>query len=288
MVFDNVFPSGLVIQSLEKRCGHRIAAIPFADCAPNTSYLISEDGKHVFVNVDFGGYCQTKEIQIIPAGKRSKNSMPAFKRRNNKNAQCYATIPSAVYGAFVLGDEVPRFKLKLLDGNPNNCAVNNLAVADDTPLKRNLQLFSYLYAHRYNSFCRYLSGILRISLENAQDYASDAFIEMCRGSQPINPDRAEQLWYFLAYRRFISRRSRDRIIYAVYDTLLNLIDEANADDSAIYHNALWRLPDDCRKLSLLILAGYRQDEIASQLGCSQAWVSKLLCKTKKLITQHDK
>ena len=103
MVFDNIYPSHQVIPSLEEKYGCRIATVPLMDCAANTSYLVSHTGEHAFVCVDFGGYSQVKEITISPAGIRSKNSTPYFRRRNAKGSQIAALLSSAVYGAFTLG-----------------------------------------------------------------------------------------------------------------------------------------------------------------------------------------
>ena len=57
MRFDDVYPTDEVIAKLSELSGCRVGVIPFMDCNPSTSYLISEDGKNVFVSIDFGGYC---------------------------------------------------------------------------------------------------------------------------------------------------------------------------------------------------------------------------------------
>lgn len=288
MVFDKVFPTGSLIEDLGKEYNRRFAVVPFMDCMPNTSYLVSDDGHYVFVSVDFGGYCQTKNIPIIPAGKRSKHSMPAFKRRTARNTQIYNSLAAAVYGAFILGEELPRFKLFNIDGNPNNCSVENLTIADDSSLASNMRLLSGLYKTGYNDCCRSLTRFSGITQDEAQDLVSDAFIRMCCSTIDIDLDKAAGLWLFLAKQDLMTFKSRNRILYDLYDILQNFTYENAVDEEFDYSLLTAKLPKECRRVIQLILSGYNQYEIAQAIGCSQAWVSKLLSKTKKIITQYDK
>lgn len=287
MVFDNVFPSGSVIRFLEQETGCQIAIIPFTDCSPHTSYLVSDDGRNVFVSVDFGEYSQVKAVRIIPAGSRTTNSAPAFKRRNARGCQCFAAIPASVYGAFVLRNEVPRFRLRHIDGNPNNCSVYNLTISDDSILAKNMQRLKEIYTESYDAVCRYLAGSRRISTEDAQDFASDAFIEMCYARIEIDPGKASGLWIFLASRKLTSFKSRNRILYSIYDSFADASSECEINGIDTYHYLMGLLPETCRHVVQLLLSGYNQREIGLKLGCCQAKVSQLLSQAKNYLKRHD-
>lgn len=285
MIFDNVYPTATLIPSLSKEYGLRIAVIPFMDCAPDTSYLVSEDGRRVFVSVDFGGYCQVKELQTVPAGKRSKNSAPAFKRRNAHGSRIYATLPAVVYGAFILKDRVPKYKITQIDGNPNNCDYRNLVVADDSKAVQNAKLLSTVYKAKYEKLCRGISICYNVSRMSAQDFISDTFLDLCYNRVEIDPDRAERLWFVLAEQKVLAFKTRNRIVYTIYDAFHDYTDENDADTKATVQSLLEKLPEDCGKVARLVLAGYTQREIASKLGCTQSWISQLFIKLKRLMVQ---
>lgn len=287
MVFDNVYPSGLVLESLEKQCACKVAVVPFMDCAPNTEYMVSQDGTHVFVSVDFGGYCQVKEISIIPAGKRSVNSKPAFKRRNRKGSQVYAVLPTAVYGAFVLS-EMPRYKLRHIDGDPNNCHADNLAISGDSDIVKNMDLMKTAYEQKYKDICNILMSFRRMSIEKAQDYASNAFVYMCMNRQVAKVDNPIGLWVFLAKEQIMTNEARNRIENGLYHAFLNVRVDGETDENAIYASTMEILPKNCQKAVSLFLAGYTQREISQKIACSQSWVNALLKKSKSILENYGK
>ena len=287
MVFDNVYPSGLVLESLEKQCACKVAVVPFMDCAPNTEYIVSYDGAHVFVSVDFGGYCQVKEIPIIPAGKRSANSKPAFKRRKRNGYQTYAALPTAVYGAFVLF-EMPRYKLRHIDGDPNNCHADNLAISGSSDVVKNLELLRMAYEQKYKDVCNILMSFRQMPIEKAQDYASNAFVYMCMKRQVAKVGNPRGLWVFLAKEQIMTNEARNRIDYGAYHAFLNVRVDGEADENAIYASTMEILPKNCQKAASLLLAGYTQREISQKMACSQSWVNRLLKKSKSILENYGK
>lgn len=286
MLFDSVYPSGRLVDSLEDKCGCKVAFIPFMDCAPNTSYLVSQDGTHVFVSVDFGGYCQVKDVKITPAGTRSANSKPSFMRRNRNGFRVNSSLPAAVYGAFVLR-ELPRYKLRHIDGNPSNCHVCNLAISDDSIVRKNIELLASLYTEKYKNICKCIMSFRRMPIEDAQDYVSDAFMEMCLHRKPLEVDKAVGLWMFLAKENIITVKARNRIVYDTYHAFQNIEFGGESDDNAIYESVLGLLPVNCKKALSLVLSGYNQREAAQKIGCSQSQICLLLKKSKSILESYD-
>lgn len=256
------------------------------DCMPNTSYLVSQDGTRVFVSVNFGGYCQVKEVIIIPAGKRSANSKPSFMRRNRNGFRVNASLPAAVYGAFVLS-ELPRYRLRHIDGNPGNCHVDNLAIEDSSTVRKNLELLASLYEEKYGDICKGIMSFRRMPIEEAQDYVSDAFMEMCMSRKPVDASNAAGLWMFLAKENIITFTARNRMIYDVYHAFQNIGIEEESDEVAVYASAMNLLPKNCQEAVSLILSGYNQREAAKKMGCSQSWIWVLLKKSKSILGSYE-
>lgn len=285
MVFDDVYPSGVLLSSLEEKYGIRMGVVPFMDCMPNTSYIISEDGMHVFVSIDFGGYSQVKEVKIIPAGKRSKNSKPCFVRRNTKGYRCFSLLSAAVYGAFVSG-EMPRFRLKHIDGNPNNIHFENLTIDDDSTISKNLSVLSFIYDKNFGNVVGSLIHFRSISQQEAEDFASDSFLEMCSARIEIDASKAIGLWTFLAKRKIIKHYARNKLVYDIYDALQK-VDNDSLNDEIDNIIMLNQLPFDCRQVCQHLLYGYNQREIGVKLGKSQVWVFQQLKKTKAIFQQYE-
>lgn len=286
MQFDDVYPSGVVIDRLSEKCGCRVASVPFMDCMPRTSYLVSEDGKRVYVCVDFGGYCQVKEIAILPSGARSRNSKPAFVRRNRNGFRVTVSLGSAVYGAFVLG-EIPKHKLSHIDGNPDNCTLGNLRIADSSILRMNIEKCTGLYQEKYEEMVNRILRFRRMSVGEAQDFVSQAFLRMCESRKEIDPELAPGLWLFLAKEKLITVYSRNKIEYRLYDALQNYVSPDCREEEMDLQKTLGRLPPDCRRAAELLLAGYNQSEIASRLRVAQSSVSRIMNKTKRILAKYD-
>ncbi len=284
MVFDNIFPELTVESDLERLAGCAVRYVPFNDCQEHTSYYISRDGKNVFVGIAFSGYVQTKKVKIIKAGVRSRNSAPCFMRRNRNGMRCYASIPSAVYGAFVLGDRMPNFRLIHLDGNLNNTRLDNLSMADDSMLGRNLRILEQEYARNFHRLVNICLHFRKMRVEQAEDFVSDAFIRLCLSRNELKDYNVLRLWIFMIKEAVLSFRERNRLDYEIFDLLENAFKTDGGVDSEAGYSVLWSLiPKECTEAVSLVLSGYTQKEIAKELGCSQAWVNALLKKAKKAL-----
>lgn len=289
MVFDNVYPSHQVIPSLEEKYGCRFAIVPLMDCAAYTSYLVSHTGEHAFVCADFGGYCQVKEITIYPAGIRSKNSTPYFRRRNARGSQIAVLLSSAVYGAFTLG-EYPKRRLTFIDGNPNNCHIDNLVIAEDPVLEKNAILLADIYASKYDimiirirRYCR------KLSQAQAEDYVSDSFMRLLESRTPIDLSKVVGLWMRFAIEGFLKYSTRNRILfYDIHEIFQNIDVGEYTDEGARFQSIMAMIPNECKKAVELTLSGYSQTEIGKLLGCSQQWVGTLLTKARKILRNYDK
>ncbi|MDE6853752.1 MAG: HNH endonuclease [Muribaculaceae bacterium] len=287
MVIDNIFPTEQLLPSLKEKYDCNFAVVPFMDCQPNTSYLVGDDGRTVIVSVDFGGYSQIKKVQILPAGRRSPNSSPSFRRRNNKGSQASTSLSAAVYGAFVLG-EIPKFKISHLDGNPNNNRPENLVVSDKSTFKKNIVALTELYAQKYNIVANIIRRLGRISLEEAQDITSEAFFRMCLSRKEIAPDSAVGLWLLLVKQRFYTFRRDNRLVYEVYDAFQNVCAASSDYEEALEFQSIMNLlPGNCQRAVDLILFGHTQSEAAAKMGCSQAQIHLLLKKSRNILKGYE-
>lgn len=281
MVFTDVFEERHVEYELEQKHGVEFAPIPFNDGHGQTTYWISRDGLHVYVGTTFCGWVQCKEIKIYPARYRSNQSAPAFKRRNAKGSQCYVSVPSAVYGAFMLKDEMPRFQLSFKDGNIANCELDNLCVADESVLSINLQKFQEVYRCHSKVTKLVCANVSGITFEQAQDYVSDAFLRMCQSR--IEVVNAFGLWSFLAKENSIRCRKRDRLRFDVD----NILDEATSDDKPFEIGLQKYLPQELVKTLRLLYEGFTQKEIGKMLNIVPSAVSNRLKKIRTIIKQIE-
>lgn len=286
MRFDDVYPTDEVIAKLSELSGCRVGVIPFMDCNPSTSYLISEDGKNVFVSIDFGGYCQIRKIPIIDAGKRSKNSKPCFRRRNGNGVQTCVSLASAVYGTFKLG-EIPSFRLSHADGNVNNCHIGNLKISYSSKFYRNIHNFANLYQE---GFYKIVSGIIQfkeVSLAEAEDFASFGFLSLCETRIDVQPDLAQRLWLFLSKRFLRTYYARNRLVYDIHTAVQRAQILDDAEEEHEMQRLTDRLPDNCRKAVMLLVQGYTQREISAIMNCSQANVCNLLKRSRSILKEYD-
>lgn len=286
MVFDDVYPAGQHLPLLEDKYGCRVAVVPFMDCMPNTSYLVCEDGSHVFVSVDFERYCQVKEVKIKSAGQRSTNSRPCFKRRNKNGKQSYVSLPVAVYGAFVLG-ELPKYKIYNIDGDPNNCRIDNLRPVGDLAISEGVNEFANIYERYFDTVVAYLIKHYSISFPDAQDFASEAFLVLCLKSRRIDISCPVGLWICLSKEQIFKHFRWRPIKCDIQDALYDIPSTDISDHVAHYQSIIGSLSDRCKIVVRLRASGYTQRECAKMLNCSQSWINKLFKDAKRIILNDE-
>lgn len=277
---NDIFEEGHVEYELEQKHGVEFAPIPFNDGHGKTTYWISHNGLHAYVGTAFGGWVKCKEIKIYPARYRTKQSAPAFKRRNANGLQCWVSVPSAVYGSFILKDEMPRFKLSFRDGDIANCELDNLCLADDSTLAINLQRFQGVYVNHSKVtkiVCAYVS---RITAEQAEDYVSDAFLRMCQSKTEVS--NALGLWCFLAKEMAIQGRCKERLRFDVY----NLLDKFLSEEESFEIEMQKYLPPELAKTAQLLYEGYNQREIGKILNVVPSAIGNRLKKVRTIIKKH--
>ncbi len=283
MVFDDIFPEYSLESELENIAGCPVKWIPFADCQEHTGYYISRDGKFVFVGISFSGYVQIKRVKITDAYVRSKNSAPCFKRRNKNGLQCWTTVPSAVYGAFVLHDTMPRIKLYHIDGNLANSSLDNLAI-DKTDLTSNLHDYSTVYEYHYHRMVFACINFRDMRIEQAEDIVSESFIRMCNSKSAIHS--GVRLWMFMMKQAVLTLKRDNREDEMSEFEMMHATSGCPADGNIEYSSAIYALPSECRRVAEMIVEGYTQKEIAKVLGISQSWVNALLKKARIVIKQQ--
>ncbi len=283
MVFDDIFPEHSLESELENISGCPVKWIPFSDCQEHTGYYISRDGKYVFVGITFSGFVQIKRVKIADAGARSKNSAPSFKRRNKNGLQCWASVPSAVYGAFVLRDTMPRIKLYHKDGNLANSSLDNLTI-DEPDLISNLNAHSIVYKNHYNQLVLACINYSNLRIEQAEDIVSDSFIRMCNSKNAIYS--AVKLWMFMIKQAVLTLTRDNRENEISKFTMMHTTSVYPADGNMEYLTVMNALPSECREVAEMIVEGYTQKEIAKKLGISQSWVNVLM-KRARIITKQQ-
>lgn len=197
--------------------------------------------------------------------------------------QSYASLPVAVYGAFVLG-ELPKYKIYNIDGNPNNCHIDNLRPVDDSALSDGVNDFANLYERYFDTVVAYLINYYPISFPEAQDFASEAFLILCLKSRQIDISCPVGLWIFLSKKQIFNNFKRSPILCDIQDVLYYVSSKDISDCVADYQSIVGTLSDSCKKVVRLLASGYTQYECAKMLNCSQSWINKLLKDAKRQIS----
>lgn len=281
MVYDDVFEEGHVEYELEQKHGVEFAPVPFNDGHGQTTYWISRDGLHAYVGISFGGWVKLKDIRIYPAKYRTSNSVPFFKRRRPNGVQSNVTVPNAVFGAFILKDELPQIKISFRDGNPNNCNLKNLEIAYDSKMVQNLITFKDLYRNHPKVTGIIESQISGISHEEAEDIVSESFLRMCMGCR-TKIRNAMGLWIFKAKQSAISSKQRERLEFGLpnfTDIALTYQRESNFECPTF-------LTSELSKIAKLLLEGYNQKEIGKKLNLCQSAINLRVNKIREIYRKN--
>lgn len=285
MLFDNLYKAEDVAEELEAKHGVRFARIPFDNINGNTEYYISEDGNNVYMTHLVCGWQQCRSVKIYPYGSKTKNSEACFRRRNTNGSQSWATVPSSVYAAFVLGDKMCNFKLVFKDGDHSNCSLTNLHRPGDERIKETIGAFSPVYRHH-----RRISMILsrqfpELSLEDIQDIVSESYIDMCARNTPAGCRNPYGLLVYKA-RQAAALELRRKGRYSV-EYPDSLAEPRLCDGHLHERDLLNKLGGVYRETLQLVAMGYTYKEISKMLGIVPTAISNRMKKIRILL-EHDK
>lgn len=284
MKFENLYKDGEVPGVFDAKHGVRFARIPFHNINGNTEYYISEDGKNVYSTHLVCGWRQCRAVTIYPYGSRTKNSEAYFRHRNTSGTQSWATIPTAVYSAFVLGDRMCNFKLTFKDGDHTNCCLSNLRSPDDEKIKETIGAFSPAYRY-HRRICMILARLFpELSLEDIQDIVSESYLDMCARN---TPDECRNPYGLLVYKSRMAAtlelRRKDRHGIECPDSLT----EPRPCDIHLHERDLLNKLDGIYRETLQLVAmGYTYKETSEKLGVVPTAISNRMKKIRTIF-EHD-
>lgn len=269
-----------IADTLRQRYGVDFATLPLASLNPNTEYLISRDGKHVFMLHQFINKLQILRLRIYPPHHKKGITSPWISLKTSSGcSHLFARVSAAVWCAFVTRSELPKFKIYHRDGNPENCRLENLYTAvERTP--RFSHEVTGLLSSRYSIVSTLQRKFPSFSLPDIDDAVSDAYIDLCIFLTANSRHSLSGLWYNFAKQRLMHLPDTADTPIPLESLCRPL--EPSCTDTPWDFDPIQFLPPQLRTTAELLADGCTQAEISRAMSVNP----KTVYKRTKEIRQH--
>lgn len=196
------------------------------------------------------------------------------------------SVANMVYSAFVAKEFAPMRKFKFRDGNPRNCAVDNIIALGDcndyTAISKRMTAWCEFFIERRDALIKETTYKFLVPHEVAEDIVEEAFVAMCNRDYPITDDA------------YLYQVMRNRILWAHHMYLKTRWCELKEWNNALIIRdegltellpyAMQNLASERMRQSLQLWSlGYTLEEIASVAGTNPNAVNSRINGAKKVL-----